>query len=255
MVRRNQRILKENGQLTESLEQLVQIRTEKLNTVLEERRQFFYHMAHNLKAPLAATSNYITMIKAHQIDIDGELSQYLSLVEAKQSEMKQRVESLNTLSRLDKINSKPQKIIINEFIKEMHHNYNPEAEVLGIYLKLNLEPSEAMVMAQKEKLVILIENLLSNAFSFTPMEGSITISTHFFAKMVSISIHDTGCGINESQLPYIFERFYVGRASQNEGSGIGLYMVKLIAEECGGTVSVTSELGKGATFTITLPSI
>ena len=98
-----------------------------------------------------------------------------------------------------------------------------------------------------------MENLICNAFSFTPPEGSVTISTHFTDVQAIISVEDTGCGIEEDKIPYIFNRFYVGREHKKEGSGLGLYIVKLIAEEFDGTVQVSSTIGKGSCFSITFP--
>lgn len=255
MAKRNKRILNENLLLTETLEDQVAIRTQKLNSLLEERREFFYQLAHNLKAPITATYHYIQLIKSHHVDVDEELARYIDLINEKQSEMTSRIETINALSQLDKIKNDPEVININSLVEEIYHGFKPEADVLTIYLKLNLEPSNECILAQKEKLIILMENLVCNAFSFTPAEGSVTLSTQFTESQAMISVEDTGCGIEDSKIPYLFNRFYVGRENQKEGSGLGLYIVKLIAEEFDGTVSVSSVVGKGSLFSVTFPLI
>lgn len=255
MVKRNQRILAENLELTEVLEDQVAIRTQKLNSLLDERREFFFQLAHNLKAPITATNHYIQLIKSHHAGIDEELLRYIDLINTKQGEMSNRIESINTLSQLDKIKTVPEEILVNRFIEEVYHSFKPEADVLTVYLKLNLGSSEKCIFAQKEKLIIAMENLICNAFSFTQAEGSVTLSTQFTESLVIISVEDTGCGIEADKIPYIFDRFYVGRENKKEGSGLGLYIVKLIAEEFGGTVQVSSAVGKGSCFSIAFPII
>lgn len=77
------------------------------------------------------------------------------------------VESLNTLTKIDKIVEKPELINVSEFINTIYHNFLPEADVLGIYLKFSFPLTSAKIMAQREKLIIVMENLIYNAFSFT----------------------------------------------------------------------------------------
>lgn len=255
MVQRNKRILAENTRLTETLEQQVAIRTDKLNSLLDERRAFFSQLAHNLKAPITAANHYIQLIKSHHVDVDEELSQYIELINEKQGEITNRIETINELSRLDKITAPMEDIDLNAFMKEIYHSFKPEADVLTIYLRMELEPSDTRIPAQKEKLVILMENLICNAFDFTPPEGTVTLSTKFKEDKAVIFVEDTGCGIEQEKLPHIFNRFYVGRENKNEGSGLGLYIVKLIAEEFGGTADVCSEVGKGTRFSVIFPTV
>lgn len=255
MIQKNKNILEENEQLTNNLEHLVETRTQKLEMVLAERRHFFSTLAHDLKAPIQATQSFIRMIKTHSVDIDDELNSYLLQVEDRQRDMQRRVESLNTLTKMDKITEKPEVIDVSEFINTIYHNFLPEADVLGIYLKFSLPLSTAKIMAQREKLIIVMENLLYNAFSFTEDGGIISLIVTLSDHHVHIAVSDTGCGIAPEKLPLIFNRFYVGRKNRNEGSGLGLYIVKLVIEELGGEVSVTSKLEQGTTFTLTIPCI
>ncbi len=101
-----------------------------------------------------------------------------------------------------------------------------------------------------------MENLISNAVKFYPQGGEITVSIEQSEEKAKISISDTGMGIPEKDLPHIFEKFYraknASRASIG-GTGLGLAIAKYIVESHAGKISAESELGKGSTFSFTLP--
>ena len=99
MIKRNQRILAKNRQLTESLEDQVAVHTQKLNALLDERREFFYQLAHNLKAPISATNHYVQLIKMHRVDIDEELLQYIDLINEKHLLLSERAPASLSLSQ------------------------------------------------------------------------------------------------------------------------------------------------------------
>lgn len=99
-------------------------------------------------------------------------------------------------------------------------------------------------------------NLLSNAIKFSPAESEIRISCHIdsLREEVQVEIADQGIGMDQETLNHIFENFYQGDTSHSsEGNGLGLPLVKRIVELCGGYVTVTSELGKGTSFSVSLP--
>lgn len=99
-----------------------------------------------------------------------------------------------------------------------------------------------------------IFNLLDNAVKYTPSGGEVRISVTSYELFSAVHIRDTGPGIPEAEQPKVFQRFYRGIECQNEeGVGIGLYLVRQIAEGQGGYVKVSSEQGKGSTFSLYLP--
>lgn len=106
------------------------------------------------------------------------------------------------------------------------------------------------------KLQKIISNLLSNAIKFTPTRGKVTLHLSQQNKNIQIKVKDTGAGISEAALPYIFDRFYQEdntSSRKGEGTGVGLALVKELVELMEGTITVKSELGKGAEFVILLP--
>lgn len=110
-------------------------------------------------------------------------------------------------------------------------------------------------MAQPQKLDILFENLIYNALRATPRNGRITISAQIEGNKVYMFVEDTGCGIPKEELPFIFRRFYVGANNKETGTGLGLYIVHGIVTELGGTIEVSSTIGKGTKFTMMFPAL
>ena len=104
----------------------------------------------------------------------------------------------------------------------------------------------------------LLLNLITNAIKYTPRGGTVELALSRRIDGVSISVRDTGIGISAADLPYVFERFWRAdrvrsRSSERGGFGLGLAICKWIAQAHGGTLSVTSRLGRGSTFTVMLP--
>lgn len=253
MVQKNHRILVQNRQLVFHMEDLVQKRTAELHSILEERKNFFSDMAHNLKAPIAAVHGFINLIREENLYLDEELNEYISLIENENDEIRQRVQTLNTLNAFDRIQEAAGLLDLSELLNEVSRNNEPDAGAMGIHLIISPPDTPVCIRGQKEKLLILFENLIYNAIAFTPAGGFITITAEISDDTARIRVADTGSGISPEHLPRIFERFYVGRDNPSEGSGLGLYIARLTVEEMGGTIEAESEVGKGTVFIIRLP--
>ena len=246
-------IIRENEEMKENLEEMVEQRSEELRMVIEERKRFFSDMAHNLKSPITTIHGFISLIQQHQVGLDDELMGYIAIIKDENLEMQKRVQSLNIINAFDKIDETRKKWHINEILQEVDDFNRASAEVKGVYLTVERVNNNACIFVQKEKILIMFENLIFNAVSFTEPEGRISIQAKLLKDKVTFIVSDTGCGIKEEALPYIFDRFYVGRENRSEGSGLGLYIVKLTVDEFGGDISVKSEVGVGTEFRITLP--
>ena len=126
----------------------------------------------------------------------------------------------------------------------------------SVDLKREIE-ADVFMAADEARIRQAVENLLSNALRYTDRGGSVIISLKRSGDSVSIKVRDTGIGISEKDLPYIFERFYrtdKSRTRSSGGLGIGLAITKAIVEAHGGRITAESREGEGSTFTITLPS-
>lgn len=253
MVSRSRRILRENDALTNHLEEQVKKRTEEITLLLEERKAFFSDMAHDLKAPVFATQSFIEAIRRSGVGVDPELCGYLDQAEARQREMTRRLQGLTTMNALDKIEEEWIRVSVVEFLTQLRSVYYGEAEVQSVYFNVKLPEQDAFLTAQPEKLNILFENLIYNALRATPCEGSITVSAEPKDGKIRMTVEDTGCGIPENELPHIFQRFYVGENNRENGTGLGLYIVRSIVTELGGTIHVYSSVGEGTKFIMEFP--
>ena len=120
---------------------------------------------------------------------------------------------------------------------------------------LDCPPLPEPVWVDRDMWEKIVLNLLSNAFKFT-LHGEITVTVDAFAGQARVRVSDTGAGIPEAELPYLFDRFHrvaTPAARSDEGSGIGLSLVRDLVRRHGGTVTVTSAVGTGSTFTVLLP--
>ncbi|NCB63762.1 MAG: HAMP domain-containing histidine kinase [Clostridia bacterium] len=253
MAARNRRILSENALLTNHLEDQVTRRTQELHAILQERKAFFADMAHDLKAPVFATQAFISAIRESGVGVDKELLRYLDLAESKQQEMAHRLQGLNTINALDKIEGPRERLSIRALLEEVYAAYHAEAEVSSIHLTIELPEGDGFLLAQPEKLELMFENLIYNALRATPSEGSVSVSAGLNRTAVTLTVADTGCGIPPDELPHIFDRFFVGMKNKELGSGLGLYIVKSIVDGLGGSIRASSTPGQGTAFFITLP--
>lgn len=250
MVSRSRRILRENDALTNHLEEQVKERTQEVMQLLDERKTFFSDMAHDLKAPVFATQSFINAIRKSGVGVDMELQGYLDQAEAKQREMARRLQGLSAINALDRIEEEARQVSLKEMLAEIYALYHGEAEVRSVYFFIKPPEQDVFLTVQPQKMDILFENLIYNALRATPPNGSITIAAQVGEGKVCITIEDTGCGIPGEELPLVFQRFYVGTNNKENGTGLGLYIVKSIVTELGGTIQVQSEPGRGTVFTM-----
>ena len=130
------------------------------------------------------------------------------------------------------------------------------AERRGLRLSLSLPPNPVRVRHDPQRIGQVVTNLVGNAVKFTPRGGSVAVELVADAEGAKIIVRDTGVGIDTSELPQIFERFYRGTLAHEaraSGSGLGLAIVKSIVDLHAGRVTVDSRLGSGTTFTVILP--
>jgi signal transduction histidine kinase len=114
--------------------------------------------------------------------------------------------------------------------------------------------AEVRVNADRDRVLQALGNLIGNALKFTPAGGSVTVSVDVEGGEVRFSVADTGTGIAPEQVEHLFDRYWQANTADRRGVGLGLSIVKGIADAHGGRVQVKSELGRGTTFTLVLPA-
>jgi two-component system heavy metal sensor histidine kinase CusS len=165
------------------------------------------------------------------------------------------IESLLFLARADGQTDAPElhPLAAGRLVREVVEFFAPLAEDSGVALTAS---GDATLQADESLLRMALSNLLANALRFTPPGGSVTVAiAQPDPRRTLLTVADTGCGIAPEHLPRLFDRFYrVEAARSSGGAGLGLALVRTIMTLHHGSVSVTSEVGKGTTFQLTFPA-
>lgn len=218
------------------------------------RQQMTADIAHDLRTPLMVISGYLEALR------DGTFAPTPERFEAMNREalvLKRLVEDLRTLSLADagELKLLRQSIQAQELLGQVKQSFEPIAGEQGVALLLQVDPNLPDLNVDRERMVQVLANLVSNALHYTPAGGSVTLIACQEQGKVQLTIKDTGSGIPQDKLPNIFERFYrIEEArSQNQGeSGLGLAIAKSIVEVHQGTLKAESQLGHGTSMTISL---
>ncbi|HEX8230744.1 MAG TPA: ATP-binding protein [Chloroflexia bacterium] len=236
---------------------------ERLASALEAQRRFVADASHELRTPLTSLEGLSEMLL---IGADrGDTRVVQRTVRSMHGELRRLgrlVADLLTLSRLDStaptISFKP--VSPCPLLAGLVEQMTPVAEAKEVRLSLRCEASveTALLRADPDRLKQVLLNLLDNALRYTPEQGEVRVraSTDATGRRLLIEVQDTGQGITPEDLPHVFDRFYRGdlsRARATGNTGLGLSIARAIVERHGGSISVQSSPGEGATFSIVLP--
>lgn len=254
MVKRNYILVKEHERLTRHLKEEVSLQTSQITGLVKERQRLLAGFLHDLKSPLSTIYTYVDLISHNQILLDKETKEYMELLRRKCEDINARMRMVQTLTEQEHIIFQMEMIEANGLLRTFYERYLPDVEAAGQNFSLRLPEEPHYVRAEEKKLLRALQNLLYNALSFTPEDGSITLALEAGQGNVSIKIEDTGCGIPKESLADIFDWQYTTRREEG-GQGIGLFLVKTLTEEQGGSVTVSSGEGEGSEFVLTFPEV
>ena len=217
----------------------------RVSTVLERQSSFASNVAHELKTPLSVMKIY-----PETLDEDSTIDEYKEVVAIEKKNVDRMIELVDDLLEYSRdIDIKATIVSINDIIDKCLDDMKPLIDQKHITVHLDIVDED--VVTSKELLSRLIYNILSNATRYNKEKGSIYIEY----KAKELSIRDTGIGIPEDKLEHIFEPLYCvdkSRSRELGGSGIGLAMVKRIADTLGYKIEVSSKVDRGTVFTIRL---
>ena len=220
--------------------------------------EFLAVLSHELRTPLNAVFGYARMLHAGQLD-EAQVERALEVIVRNANAQVQLIDDLLDVSRIVagtmRLDVRP--VELKAVIEAAVDAVRPAAEAKGIRLQTILDPRAGPINGDPDRLQQVVWNLLSNSVKFTPKDGRVQVQLRRVDSNVEIAVSDTGEGIPPDALPCIFDRFTqasTGITRLHGGLGIGLSLVKHLAESHGGSVTVHSEgQGKGTTFVVRLP--
>lgn len=253
----------ELGQLCEEFEEMRIRLKEQIDARMkyeEDTVELITNISHDLKTPLTAIKGYTEGMLDGVADTDEKKDKYLRTIYNKASDMTALVDELSFYSKIDS-NIVPynfDRLDVNGYFEDCVDELSLDMEVKGITLSYESEtPLGTFVKADVEQLRRVVNNIIGNAVKYIGRpDGIVKIKSVMENGFVRIDITDNGPGIEEHDLAKIFERFYradSSRGTKKGGTGLGLAIAKKIIEDHGGTISATSEVGVGSTFSFTLP--
>jgi signal transduction histidine kinase len=257
-----------------TLEQKVKDKTgelEKSNSELEQayssllmankaKDEFLSVMSHELRTPLNVIMGYSGMIKEGILGtINPEQSQALGKVIGRSSDLLIMITEILQATSIEagKVQLEKQDIQLKDFLENLKSNYEIPLSN-GIAINWDYPLDTVTLHTDSAKLKHILQNLINNAIKFTS-QGSVSITAKYIsqARAAQFQVADTGIGIPQEMIPSIFEMFHQVDSSETRtygGVGIGLYIVKKYTDLLGGEIQAKSALGKGTTFTLTIPA-
>jgi two-component system phosphate regulon sensor histidine kinase PhoR len=231
---------------------------DELRTQEKFRREFLSNISHEFKTPLFAIQGYIEAIQDDEFEDLDMARDFMQKAARNVDRLSYLIKDLDEISKLEtgELAINYSKFKINDLIKEVFESMERKAEQHHIKLIFKQKYDEPiMVNADREKIIQVLINLIDNSFKYGKEGGSTSVSLFELHEQVLVEITDDGIGIEEKNLPRLFERFYrtdTSRSRQIGGSGLGLAIVKHIIEAHQQTINVRSTEGLGSTFGFTL---
>lgn len=221
-------------------------------------REFLASVSHELKTPLTSIRGYVEALEDNAVKGTAGRREALGIIRAETERLERMVQDVMDLARLGarefRLDARAADLATT--LQEAVTAHRAQAVEAGVGLEADL-PDALPVETDPDRVRQVVSNLVENALRVTPAGGTIGVRARADAGGVRIEVSDTGPGIARDYLPHVFERSYLWRASRGErpvGTGLGLAIVRELVEVLGGRVQVASEIGRGTTFRVTLPS-
>ena len=233
---------------------------ETVETLIQERSQFMLQIAHNLRAPLAATISMVEVVRGGYLgELNEQQREHLGRVDRRARSMASMINELLALAKSRAKTRKAERtsVDLKALARVLERTFQDEAAARGIALEVVVPENLPGTTGDADMIEQMFENLISNALKYT-RAGSVRIA--FAAEpegMIRVEIQDSGIGIPKESVPHLFTEFYRAsnaRAVEAVGTGLGLALVKETVDQHRGRIRVESEEGQGTTFVVHLPA-
>jgi signal transduction histidine kinase len=241
----------------DNLENIIDDRTHELQNLMREKDAFLAVLTHDMKTPLTSIGIYGELIKARP-QLILEKPHMSEIIIQSQQTLLDIVNNILDLEKLTVEGSFPlekEKFNLSASVEKVVETLRPQAIQKSISLETEISSPIIPFKADRSQFERIMQNLISNAIKYTPREGDVVVKICPKPNEITIFVVDSGYGIPEEELPYVFDRFRRVAKHKNRaaGTGLGLAITKQLVEAHGGKVFVSSQEGDGTTFTVHLP--
>lgn len=247
------------GQLDKLAERLQRIQADSFR-MEEERTRLFAEISHELRTPLTAVQGFVEAIRDGIVQDEALRERYLNTIYSQTIHINRLVDDILELSRLESGNVTVEKLPVdlNALALGVAASMEPVANRTNTSIMVEAKSDKAVILGDADRMEQVIRNLVKNAIRATE-NGIIRVEVSSRQGKVILIIEDNGAGIAPEELPRIWERFYrikkqLDEPVEEKGSGLGLVIVKKLVQLLGGSIDVTSQLGKGTVFRICFPA-
>jgi signal transduction histidine kinase len=234
-------------------------RLDALASAEKEQQQFIADVSHELRTPLTVLRGSLEVVLEEERPAE-EYREAIGNALLEVRHLSRLSQNLLFLVRGEsgRITLSFANVDLSKFLTELVRDLVPAASDRGLELSADLPDRPVMAFVDLDRFQQVLHNLLENAMRYTPSGGSVRVGLRAAPAEAQIQVSDTGIGIPARDLPYVFERFFRSdraRRAYTGGSGLGLSIARWIVDAHKGTISVQSEVGKGTTFTVSLPLV
>ena len=250
----------EIGDLAGQFNQMAERLEVSFNDLAAERdtlHRFIADASHELRTPITALKSFNELMQDAAADDPAARAEFLKESQIQIDRLEWVTGNLLDLSRLDAglVELDRTDHDAGELLAAVASSFKTLARASGISLVLQSPAHPLKIRCDQARLELALSNLVDNALKFTPAGGQVALGARQVGKKVQFWVRDSGSGIDPDDLPHIFERFYRGRNSRRDGSGLGLPIVQSIVLAHGGRVRVESEPAEGSLFVIEMPQV
>ncbi|MFT5524167.1 MAG: two-component system phosphate regulon sensor histidine kinase PhoR [Pirellulaceae bacterium] len=227
--------------------------------IQKRNAEFVSSVSHEMKTPLASIKAYVELLADGDAEDDETQEEFLEIINSQADRLQRLIENLLNIARIEAgvVKVKKESQSLNEVLEEAFNVVQPAAEAKSIELVNQISSIYIGVLADRDMLMQVVINLLSNGIKYTPPHGKVILRSRIDDYHAIFEVEDSGVGLSEEDAERVFEKFYRVTKDSNmaPGTGLGLPLAKHITEDVhGGRLTVSSKLGEGSTFRATLPS-
>lgn len=228
----------------------------KIRNLEKMRKDFVANVSHELRTPLTSIGGFIETLKIKELD-EKNKKKALDIIELETEKLKDMINELLKLSKIESIKETRESVEINieNEVNEVLSLLRLQANKKNINIILNMERDLNKIYGHRELFRLVLINIVENSIKYNKLYGKIDITVSNFKKGIKLIVEDTGIGISDEDIPWIFERFYRSkkvRIEDENGTGLGLSIVDEIVKYMDGEIKVYSKLDKGTKFEIIL---